>query len=315
MMTISIIIPVNNEEDSIPELYNRVSKALNNLTNQWEVLCINDGSDDKSLTLLVDLHKKEKKWKVIDLSRNFGHQRAIWAGLEYATGDFIGIMDADLQDAPELFETFLHNFQKDTDVVYAIRKNRKENVLKKISYWFFYRLLKYIFSINMPLDSGDFCLMRKKVVTQILKMPEQSLFFRGIRSWVGFNQKGITYERDERQAGKSKYSLKRLFKLAYNGLYSFSNFPIKFLGRLGLFIIISSLLYSIWIITKKLVWGQVPEGFTTLILVMLFFGGIQLVTVRILGEYIYRIYEETRKRPLYIIRDMYGDIGTVKKEN
>jgi polyisoprenyl-phosphate glycosyltransferase len=315
MMTISIVIPVNNEEDSIPELYIRVSKALNNLTNQWEVLCINDGSDDKSLPLLVDLHKKDNKWKVIDLSKNFGHQRAIWAGLEHATGDFIGIMDADLQDAPELFETFLNNFREEIDVVYAIRKNRKENVFKKMSYWFFYRLLKYVFGIDMPLDSGDFCLMRKKVVEQILKMPEQSLFFRGIRSWVGFNQKGINYERDERQAGKSKYSLRRLFRLAYNGLYSFSNFPIKFLGRLGLFIIISSALYSIWIITKKLVWGTVPEGFTTLILVILFFGGIQLVTVRILGEYIYRIYDETRKRPLYIIRDMYGDIGNIKKEN
>ncbi len=311
-MDISIIIPVFDEEDNIAALYERTSAVLNEMSRDWEVICVNDGSSDSTLEKLIMIHNTDPRWKIIDLSRNFGHQRSIWAGVQYASGNLVGIMDGDLQDAPEHFKLLHEELNKDFDVVYAVRKNRKENVFKKSAYWFSYRLLKYVFAINIPLDSGDFCLMKKKVVDEILKMPEQSLFFRGIRSWVGFRQKGIIIDRDARTAGLSKYSFRQLFKLAYNGIYSFSDYPIKFLGRLGLFIIIGSILYAVWILTKKLVWGQVPEGFTTLIIVILFFGGIQLVTIRILGEYVQRIYDESRKRPLYIIREVYGNLPVKK---
>lgn len=305
-MLLSIVIPVYNEEHIIDELYSRTAAALNGITRDWEVICVNDGSTDATLGRLLSLNEKDSRWKIIDLSRNFGQQRAIWAGLNHATGDYIGIMDADLQDAPQHFADFYEELKGDTDVVYAVRTGRKENRMKKVAYWTFYRLLKNVFEVNIPIDSGDFCLMRRAVVRHMLTMPEQSLFVRGIRNWVGFRQKGIRCERDARFAGSPKYSLRGLIKLAYNGIFSFSDFPLRFLGRLGLYIIICSIFYAAWIVTKKFLWGTVPEGFTTIILVILFFGGVQLVTIRILGEYIHRIYDESRKRPLFIVREKYG---------
>jgi polyisoprenyl-phosphate glycosyltransferase len=305
-MLLSIIIPVFNEEHLIDELYSRTAAALNSITPDWEVICVNDGSTDATLGKLISIHEKDSRWKVIDLSKNFGQQKAIWAGLNFTGGDFVGIMDADLQDSPEYFASFYGELDKGCDVVYAVRTKRKEGQLKKIAYWTFYRLLRNVFRVNIPIDSGDFCLMRRAVVRHMLTMPEQSLFVRGIRNWVGFRQKGMRCERDARYAGSPKYSLRGLFKLAYNGIFSFSDVPLRFLGRLGLYIIIASIIYASWILTKKFLWGTVPEGFTTTILVILFFGGVQLVTVRILGEYIHRIYDESRKRPLFIVRDSYG---------
>ncbi|HEY0067979.1 MAG TPA: glycosyltransferase family 2 protein [Flavisolibacter sp.] len=299
-------MPVYNEEHIIDELYSRTAAALNGITQDWEVICVNDGSTDTTLGKLLSLNEKDSRWKIIDLSRNFGQQRAIWAGLNHAAGDYIGIMDADLQDAPQHFADFYEELKGETDVVYAVRTGRKENRMKKVAYWTFYRLLKNVFEVNIPIDSGDFCLMRRAVVRHMLTMPEQSLFVRGIRNWVGFRQKGIRCERDVRFAGAPKYSLRGLVKLAYNGIFSFSDFPLRFLGRLGLYIIICSIFYAAWILTKKFLWGTVPEGFTTIILVILFFGGVQLVTIRILGEYIHRIYDESRKRPLFIVREKYG---------
>jgi dolichol-phosphate mannosyltransferase len=307
-MRISIVIPVLNEEELLDELFNRTTAALNAIGNDWEVICVNDGSTDQTLNRLISLNQKEARWKVISLSKNFGHQPAIWAGLKHASGDFIGIMDGDLQDDPAAFSVFLKEISPSTDIVYAVRTNRKENFFKKISYRFFYRFLKNVLGVKLPLDSGDFCLMKRKVVDEMMKMPEHSLFIRGIRSWVGFNQVGVPTERNERFSGSPKYSTKKLMKLAYDGMFSFSDFPIKFLGRLGLFIILASIAYASYILTKRLVWGSVPEGFTTLIIVILFFGGVQLVTVRILGEYLLRIYNESRKRPLYIISNTYGEL-------
>jgi polyisoprenyl-phosphate glycosyltransferase len=307
-MIISIIIPVLNEEGLIEELYNQTSVQLNAITNDWEVICVNDGSNDDTLSKLVGIHEKDNRWKIISLSKNFGHQPAIWAGLKHAQGDYIGIMDGDLQDDPAHFAKFFTCLSSTVDIVYAVRTKRKETVLKKIAYRSFYWLIKNLFDVKIPLDSGDFCLMKKKVVDEMLSMPEHSLFIRGIRSWIGFNQVGVACERNERFSGQPKYSTRKLMKLAYDGMFSFSDFPIKFLGRLGLIIILASIAYAGYIITKRLIWGQVPAGFTTLIIVILFFGGVQLVTVRILGEYLLRIYNESRKRPLYIISNQYGDL-------
>ena len=307
-MMISIVIPVLNEEELIDELYNQTSAALNAITTDWEVICVNDGSNDNTLNKLVSIHEKDRRWKIISLSKNFGHQPAIWAGLNYAQGDHIGIMDGDLQDDPANFQKFIAQHSPTVDILYAVRTKRKENFFKRTAYRGFYRLLKNVFGVKVPLDSGDFCLMKKKVVDEMLSMPEHSLFIRGIRSWVGFNQVGVDCERNERFSGQPKYSTRKLMKLAYDGMFSFSDFPIKFLGKLGLIIIMASIAYAGYIITKRFVWGQVPAGFTTLIIVILFFGGVQLVTVRILGEYLLRIYNESRKRPLYIISNKYGQL-------
>ena len=307
-MMISIVIPVLNEEELIQELYDQTSAALNTITSDWEVICVNDGSNDNTLSKLIKVHEKDPRWKIISLSKNFGHQPAIWAGLNYAQGDYVGIMDGDLQDDPVHFSKFIKELSPTVDIVYAVRTKRKENFIKRIAYGSFYRLIKNVFGVKVPLDSGDFCLMKKKVTDEMLTMPEHSLFIRGIRSWVGFNQMGISSERNERFNRQPKYSTRKLMKLAYDGMFSFSDFPIKFLGRLGLVIILASMAYAGYIITKRLMWGQVPEGFTTLIIVILFFGGVQLVTVRILGEYLLRIYNESRKRPLYIISNKYGEL-------
>ncbi|MBC7873355.1 MAG: glycosyltransferase family 2 protein, partial [Ferruginibacter sp.] len=264
---ISIVIPVLNEEELVEELYNQTSTALNAITGDWEVICVNDGSNDNTLSKLLKIHEKDRRWKIISLSKNFGHQPAIWAGLNHAQGDHIGVMDGDLQDDPAHFAKFLAHLTGDIDIVYAVRTNRKENFFKRTAYRSFYRLLKNVFGVKVPLDSGDFCLMKKKVVNEMLAMPEHSLFVRGIRSWVGFNQVGVPCERNERFSGIPKYSTRKLMKLAYDGMFSFSDFPIKFLGRLGLIIILASIAYAGYIITKRLVWGEVPAGFTTLIIV------------------------------------------------
>ena len=307
-MMISIVIPVLNEEKLIDELYNQTATTLNAITSDWEVICVNDGSTDNTLQKLILIHEKDARWKIISFSKNFGHQPAIWAGLKNAQGDFVGIMDGDLQDDPSHFTEFLQQLSPTVDIVYAVRIKRKENYFKRLAYRSFYRLMKNVLGVKVPLDSGDFCLMKKKVVNEMMEMPEHSLFIRGIRSWVGFNQVGIPCERNERFNGQPKYSTRKLMKLAYDGMFSFSDFPIKFLGRLGLIIILASIAYAGYIITKRLMWGQVPQGFTTLIIVILFFGGVQLVTVRILGEYLLRIYNESRKRPLYIISNKYGEL-------
>jgi polyisoprenyl-phosphate glycosyltransferase len=305
-MKITIIIPVYNEEGIIEELYQRTTHAINKLTDAWEIICINDGSHDLTLSKLIRIHQTDKRWKIVSLSKNFGHQHAIWAGLDYATGDYVGIMDGDLQDNPEAFQQFFNEIESGYDVVYAIREKRKEGLFRTTAYWLFYRILRYFFQVNLPLDSGDFCLMKKQVVQEMLKMPEQGLFIRGLRNWIGFNQKGIYCERARRLNGYSKYSFRKLLKLASNGLFSFSDFPIRLMGTLGVIAITISILYSVYILSKRLLWGDVPQGFTTLIIVMLFFGGVQLLSIRILGEYIHRIYNESRKRPLYVIQSKYG---------
>lgn len=304
-MSISIVIPVFNEAAVIPELFRRTMQAMESMKQEFEIIVVNDGSKDDSLAELLECHQQDKRFKVLDLSRNFGHQEAILAGLTFAQGDYIGIMDGDLQDPPELFADFYTKIQSGFDVVYAVRQQRKESWYKRLAYWLYYRLLTGIAEMEIPLDSGDFCMMRRHVLDAILKMPESSLFIRGLRYWVGFRQTGIPYDRQERHIGETKYDLKRLFRLAYNGIFSFSDFPIKLLGRLGYFTILGSILYAVFVLYKRLVWAEVPEGFTTLILAIFFFGGVQLVSMRILGEYVSRIYKETRKRPLYIVKEYF----------
>ncbi|MFH2141954.1 MAG: glycosyltransferase family 2 protein [Bacteroidota bacterium] len=305
---ISIVIPIYNEEENIQELYRRTIEALKSFTSDFEIICVDDGSKDNTYKKLLACNSIDNRFKIISLSRNFGHQRAILAGLSVTLGECIGIMDGDLQDPPELFQNFYEKIMEGFDVVYAVRKTRKESWFKKTAYWSFYRLLSAVSETKIPMDSGDFCLMKRVVLDQMLGMPEQSLFLRGLRSWVGYKQIAIEYDRDERKAGKPKFNLKRMFNLAYSGLFSFSNFPIKFLGRLGLTIILFSIIYGGIVIFKRIFYPDfIPEGFTTLILSILFLSGVQLISLRILGEYIVRTYDESKRRPLFIIKDKHLD--------
>jgi dolichol-phosphate mannosyltransferase len=281
---------------------------MDSRNEEIEVVLVNDGSRDKTEELINSIGIKDNRYQVITLSRNFGHQVAVTAGLKYAKGtEAIMVLDGDLQDPPELLETFYDYYKKGYDVVYGVRKKRKENPIKRASYHAFYRILKSLSSIDIPLDSGDFSLMSRKVVDLINSMPEESRFLRGMRAWTGFKQIGVEYERLARVAGDSKYSMKKLFKLAYNGIFNFSEFPIKLITRIGLVAVIISLGYSIYALVMKVAFGSVPEGFTALIFVITMFGGIQLLSIGIIGEYVTRIFFQSKQRPLFIVKSRISD--------
>ena len=301
MPKVSVVIPIFNEAEIIPELFHRCISATQAWCDDFEFIVVNDGSTDNSLQLLEEFQQSDSRWKVISLSRNFGHQAAFLAGLTCASGDYVAMIDGDLQDPPELLEKFYLKIQEGFDVVYGVRRKRKEGISKKLAYRLYYLILDNFAEIKIPLDSGDFSMLRRTVLDEILKIPEQSLFIRGLRSWVGYRQFGYEYERDARLAGDPKYTLGKLFRLAYNGLFSFSQFPVKLLTNLGLIIIVISICYSIYALIAKFLFPDTPQGFTTLAISIFMLGGIQLLSLGIIGEYIIRIYDETRKRPLYII--------------
>lgn len=304
---ISLVIPIFNEEELIDQLFARTMSSLKSITDDFEIICIDDGSTDNSLAKLIRCHEEDQRFKVISLSRNFGHQAALLAGLHHARGDSIAMIDGDLQDPPELIGDFYKKINEGYQVVYAIRKKRKESPIKRIAYWLFYRIMGSISKVRIAFDSGDFSMITREVLDQMLKVSEQSLFLRGSRSWVGFKQTGIEYEREKRAAGTPKYDFKMLLNLAYNGIFSFSDFPIKFLWKLGFVTALLSAIYILIIFIKKIFFGAVPEGFTTLILAIIFFSGVQLICIGILGEYIVRIYDETRKKPHFIVKEKYLD--------
>jgi dolichol-phosphate mannosyltransferase len=307
---LSVVTPVYNEEEVVDRLASEIIAALSARRGPWEVIAVNDGSRDATLAKLVKWHRREPRFKVIDLSRNFGHQRALLAGLSHASGDVIACIDGDLQDPPALIPTMLDQLdEQDADVVYAVRRRRKENAAKTTAYWMAYRLMRWIMDIKLPLDSGDFAVMRRPVLESMLRMPEQSLFLRGLRAWVGFRQVPFEYERAARAAGEEKYRWSDLFRLAYNGIFSFTKVPIRVLGMIGTAAILASVCYAVWLFVALLFGAQIPAGFSTLILAIIFFSGVQLVAIRILGAYIYRIYDEVRARPVYLVRKFWNGHG------
>ncbi len=307
-MKYSAILPIYNEETNIPSLYKRLTKVLSKLSSQYEIVCINDGSWDRSYDLLLKLHKKDKKVKLINFSRNFGHQIAVSAGLAHATGDKIAVLDADLQDPPEILPEFFKKLDKGYDVVYAIRKKRKEGVLKKAAYMLFYRILRQLTQTDIPLDSGDFCVMKKRVAQALSSLPERNRFVRGLRSWVGYKQTGIEYERDGRFSGESKYSLRKMFRLAFDGIFSFSYVPLQFMFLIGLISLVLSCVGIILVVYYKYFtpyFDRVP-GFATTTILVSFIGGLQMFSIGLMGEYVRRVYDEIKQRPLYIIESAYG---------
>lgn len=311
---ISIIIPIFNEELNIEYLYKRLIDASYLWNEKYELIFIDDGSYDNSINLLLDIVKKNKHVHVIKLSRNFGHQAAISAGIKYAKGDAVVIMDGDLQDPPEELSKFLNKWREGYEVVYAIRTKRKEGILKKLSYKLFYRLLALISNINIPLDSGDFCVMDRKVIDVLNnQMPEQNRFVRGLRAYAGFKQIGIKYDRDNRYGGASKYTLRKLIKLAMDGLFDFSNFPLRLASYFGYIVAIPSFIMGIFFIIHRIfdfkVFGYSPAdvpGSATLMVSIFFLSGVILIILGVIGEYIGRIYLEIKKRPLYIVEDIFS---------
>ena len=274
---------------------------------------VDDGSMDNTWNILKDLHEKDPRWKAFSFSRNFGHQIAVSAGLHYAKGDCIVVMDADLQDPPEEIQRFLIKRLEGYDIVYAIRQNRKENLLIKLCYKIFYRLLGKVGAIKIPLDSGDFCLMDKKVVEHLKLMPERSRFVRGLRAWVGFKQVGLTYDREGRAAGRPQYTLTRLIKLASDGIFSFSTVPLRIMTYIGLIVSTLSILGAFFSLLQRVFsgffskFGLAPvPGYATTVISIFFIGGIQLISLGILGEYIGRIFEEVKNRPLWIVSKSIG---------
>ncbi|MDD4979776.1 MAG: glycosyltransferase family 2 protein [Candidatus Omnitrophica bacterium] len=304
-MLISVVIPFYNEQENIDELYRRLISIFNKHNNyNFEIIAVNDGSKDDTLNRLKNYKLKDKRIKIVDLSRNFGHQIAISAGISFSKGNAVVILDADLQDPPELIPEFINKWREGFEVVYGIREKRKENIFKKVCYYLFYRILQSISHVNIPLDSGDCCLMDKKVVDILRNIPERNRFIRGIRSWIGYRQVGIRYERGCRYAGQPKYTILKLIKLALDGAISFSHFPLRVSSLLGILISIISFLIGIILIIKRLIYGSLVYGLTSIIVSVLFIGGIQLIAIGIIGEYIGRIYDETKQRPIFIVKEV-----------
>lgn len=301
-LDISIIVPLYNEEAVFEQLIQRLTNVISETSFKCEVILINDGSSDKTDGLIEKLCEKDKRFTGVLLSRNYGHQIAVSAGLNYVRGKKGAmIIDGDLQDPPELVNEFYKLLIEGYDVIYAIRKNRKESFLKKAAYSLYYRLQKRISNFNIPIDSGDFSMLSRRVVDNINNMPEQSRYLRGMRAWVGFKQIGFEYDRNERQAGETKYSWSKLFELAFNGIFNFSDFPVKIITRLGFFTVIFSLLYFFYNIYRKYAYNDVPLGFTATILAIILFSGVQMISLGLIGEYVLRIYNQVRNRPLFVI--------------
>ena len=308
MKTISVVIPCYNEQEVLPELFKRLTEVTNTWKYNVEMICINDGSKDNTWQLLKNQSEKDTRWKAVSFSRNFGHQTAVSCGLSYTTGDAIFIIDADLQDPPEVLEKFLSKWEEGYEVVYAVRKERKESFFKKLSYWAFYRVLSSLSDLKIPLDSGDFSLMDRKVVNVINSLPERNRFVRGLRAWAGFKQVGLEYERHARFAGETKYPFKKLLKLASDGIVSFSSTPLTISAYFGTVVSLLTFLGVIFAFLQRIFSpfftsiGIGPiAGYTTTIMAIMFLGGIQLIFLGIIGMYLGRIYDEVKQRPNWII--------------
>ena len=301
---LTLVIPMYYEEKVVEECYKRAKDNLEKLEKyEHEIIFVNDGSQDKTLEILEGIAKKDKKVKVISFSRNFGHQAAVTCGLQYVTGDAVIIIDADLQDPPELIPDMVKLWEDGNEVIYGKRKSRKgESAFKLFSAKMFYKTLNTLSDVEIPRDTGDFRLVDRKVVDTINSLPEHNKFLRGLYSWVGYKQIPFEYERQERVAGETKYPLKKMVKLASDGIISFSTKPLKIVGALGVVSIIISIILLIYALVSYFSKSiNISAGWTSIMCVVTFFGGIQLMSIWIIAEYVGRIYDETKQRPQYIV--------------
>jgi dolichol-phosphate mannosyltransferase len=305
--TLSVVLPVYNERETLAELERRLVSALEDQVRaDFEVILVDDGSSDGSAEILDFLHSRDPRLKVIHFSRNFGHQAALQAGLDTATGAAVILMDADLQDPPELVGQFVEAWRNGYQVVYAIRRRRREGTLKQAAYAVFYRTLRAIAAIDMPLDAGDFCLIDRRVADALVALRERNRFLRGLRSWVGFRQIGVEYDRDSRYGGTPKYTMRKLVGLALSGYIGFSAVPLRIAVLLGIAAAGTGFLIAIGALATKLAGIYSPRGWLSTIAVILFIGGVQLLVLGVIGEYLSRVYDEVRQRPLYLVRSRLG---------
>lgn len=299
---LSLGIPLFDEEDGIAALLSRVRAVLDKIPGgPHEIVLVDDGSADRTLVLAEEAAASDDRIVVIALSRNFGHQAALTAALDHASGDVVVVMDGDLQDPPEAIPRFLEEHAKGADVVYARRTDRKEGWWLRGAYFLFYRILDRLSTLRLPLDSGDFGLMSRRVVDVLRRVPERNRFLRGLRAWAGFKQVAVDVERSERRFGRSKYSLRKLLRLAFDGMFAFSTVPIRAAAILGAIAIGLSALFAVYSVWAKLVMRDDARGFTALTLLITFLSGVNLFFLGVIGEYVGRVYEEVKGRPVYVV--------------
>ena len=304
---LSVVVPTYNEESNLNYLFERLESVLASLSTTYEIVCVNDGSKDNTLKCLIEQHNRNRAIKVIDLSRNFGKEIALTAGIDYAKGAAIIPIDADLQDPPELIKDLVVKWREGYDVVYATRRSRQgESWLKRFTAYAFYRTIGKMSRVTIPSNTGDFRLLDRRVVEAIKQMPERTRFMKGLFTWVGFQQTSIFYDREPRFRGKTKWNYWKLWNFALDGITSFSLLPLKIWSYIGLIISLVSLLYAVLLLIRTLILGNDVPGYASIIISILFLGGIQLISLGILGEYLGRVYEEVKARPLYFVRDTYG---------
>lgn len=307
---VSVVIPVYEEEEILPELQRRVLAVLDALPGgPHELVLVDDGSRDRTWSLIAEGAARDARVRGISLSRNFGHQTALTAALDASDGDVTIVMDGDLQDPPELIPTLLAAWAEGNDVVYVQRAQRQEGVLLRLAYWAFYRLQAKLVSLAVPLDTGDFGLLSRRVVEEIRRTREAHRFLRGLRTWVGFRQQGIAAPRDSRQGGVSKYTLRRLLRLALDGVFAFSVVPLRAASAAGCLTLLAALLFTTYAVSVRVTTGRTPAGFTAILAVVVFLAGAQLLFLGIIGEYVGRVYEEVKHRPLYVIKERAGRNG------
>ena len=302
--TISAVVPLFNEQENVASLWQRLKLTLESTGLDYEVLLVDDGSRDATSDLLYALHAQNEQAVVVRLSRNFGHQAAVCAGLTHARGRAVVVMDGDLQDPPELIPDMIRLWREGNDVVYAVRRRRSEGFLKRLAYRAFYRVLGMIAELEIPLDSGDFCLMDRRVVDTLNRLPEKCRFVRGLRSFMGFRQAGLPYDRPAREGGRPKYTFRKLSGLAIDGLVSFSSYPLRLVAYLGLATTGIALVLTVWVLNDAIRHRTAPQGWASTLIVVLFMGAVQLLSLGVIGEYIRLIFLETKNRPTFIIEEL-----------
>jgi len=304
----SFIVPIYNEEDTLVEMYRRVRAVMDQMDGSVELVLVNDGSRDRSLSLMRELHEKDPQVCYLSLARNFGHQVAVTAGLNFVRGQAIVILDADLQDPPELIPALVEQWQQGYQVVYAQRTKRlRESWFKRLPAYVFYRLMRRLADVEIPVDTGDFCLMDRQVVDVLNTMPERNRYIRGLRSWVGLQQTSVYFEREPRFAGEVKYTFRKSLSLAVNSLVSFSKLPLRLSTYVGLLAAGAAVLMAVLVLYWRIVAPASPlTGFASIMIAIFFLGAVQLVSIGILGEYVGRIYEEVKGRPLYVLSEVAG---------
>jgi glycosyltransferase involved in cell wall biosynthesis len=304
---LSVVVPVYNEEQNLDYLFERLISVLNRLNMTYEIVCVNDGSKDNTIERLIEHHQQNPAIKVVNLSRNYGKEIALSAGLDYTTGDAVVPIDADLQDPPELIAELVAKWREGYDVVLATRRSRQgESWAKRFTANAFYQIIDRISHVPIPRDTGDFRLIDRRVVDAIKQLPERNRFMKGLFAWVGFKQTSILYDRPSRYKGETTWNYWRLWNFALDGITSFSFIPLKVWSYIGLLVAIPAFFYASFLVIRTVLFGVDLPGYASIMVAVLFLGGVQLVSLGVLGEYLGRVYEEVKGRPLYLVRESYG---------